>query len=95
MLAGFLVLGAWCLQTAESAAPLPSLARFVTGEPVMITAHVIREGIAQGEAPRQRVTADVETEEIVDQGAVFRSAAGIRLSLDPHLTGSDEEEDAE
>jgi len=93
VLAGFLALGAWCIQAAESAARLPSLSKFATGAPVIVTAHVIREGVLQGQPPWQRVETDVETEEIVDQGTLTRVAAGIRLTLYPHGQSAEGEED--
>jgi competence protein ComEC len=95
VLASFLVLGAWCIQAAESVPPPPSLASFLTSQPVMVTAHVIRDGILQGQPPWQRVAVDVETEKIVDdRGAATRITAGIRLAVYPHEPSSrDEEED--
>jgi competence protein ComEC len=93
VLAGFLVLGAWCLQAAESAVPSSGLSRFATGLPVVATAHVIRDGVLRGRPPFQYLTVDVESEEIDDHGTVSRITGGIRLGVGLHSEDEDESED--
>jgi competence protein ComEC len=76
--------GAFCIQI-RTIPPRPDIARFTTGDEVVITAHVIRDGILrEGGFSGMRQSVDVETEEIVlSQGKTTQLAFGLRLSLYP------------
>ncbi|MGA3210961.1 MAG: ComEC/Rec2 family competence protein, partial [Terriglobales bacterium] len=83
-LASAAALGAWCVQATKSSVHLPDISRFTDHEEVLITAHVIRDGLLRGRGHFQRQSIDVETESILANGAETEVKAGIRLSIYPH-----------
>jgi competence protein ComEC len=89
-LASIGLLGAWCLQAADSATRLPDLARFTTGQPLVITGHVIRDGVLRVRGRYHRQSVDIETEQIGTGDEATRTAAGIRISIYPHTEAEDD-----
>ena len=59
----------------------PDLSAFATGRPVLVTGHVIRDGVVRGRGRGQRESLDVETEQIIADGMTTAVTAGVRLSV--------------
>ena len=75
--------GAFCIQVRPPADIGDiSILQFTDGREVILTAHVIKEGIAHSEAfGSTRRSLDVETEQVESNGDVFPIRAGIRVSF--------------
>src|SRR5512146_1814706 len=57
--------GALAVQARDAAAELPEVARFTTGDEVIVTGHVVHDGmVRQGAFGDQRQSLDLETEQI-------------------------------
>ncbi|HTR25492.1 MAG TPA: ComEC/Rec2 family competence protein [Terriglobales bacterium] len=59
----------------------PNLNKFSDGQPVTLTAHVVREGYSRAGLFDAKTTIDVESETIENGGGVVPVRAGIRLTL--------------
>jgi competence protein ComEC len=81
-LATWFLFGALIIQIRARPAGDSRLLAIADGRPVVLTAHVIREGYAHSPGPRSvRQSVDVETEQIESEGIAWPIRAGIRLSL--------------
>ncbi|MGA9529205.1 MAG: ComEC/Rec2 family competence protein [Terriglobales bacterium] len=81
-LAAWFLFGAFLIQIRASPRDDPNFVALSDGRPVMLTAHVVREGYARANGPRSiRQSIDVETEAIESEGETYPVRAGIRLSL--------------
>ena len=90
-------LGFLAFETSELAeaagAHAANLARFTTGEEIIVTAHVIKSPPSFGPAA-ERTVVDVETESLEDDRGAASLQSGIRLSIYRH-DGNVEDEDQE
>ena len=76
------LLGAFLIQVRGQPAGDPVMAALADGRPLILTAHIIREGYAHASGPRSiRESIDVETEEITSEGKVWPVRSGVRLSI--------------
>jgi competence protein ComEC len=82
-LGAFFLVGALHIQLRGPANFNTSLQPFANGEPIEITAHVIREGRLRDVSPNEiRQTLDVETEQLItENGARIPVHAGVRLGI--------------
>jgi competence protein ComEC len=81
-LAVWFLFGAFLIQIRGRPPDDPTLLALSDGRPVILTAHVIREGYAHASGPRSiRQSIDVETETIENEGKTCPGRAGVRLSL--------------
>ncbi len=81
-LAAWFLFGAFLIQIHGRPPGDPNLLALSDGRPVVLTAHVVREGYARATGPRSiRQSIDVETEGIESEGTIRPARAGIRLSL--------------
>ena len=79
-LACLFALGAWCLQANAAPRP-PVLAEFTTGQPVVLTGHMLRDGSVRGHGRWQRESLDLATEQIEAGGVIRPVTASVRISL--------------
>jgi competence protein ComEC len=98
-LAKSLSLGSWFLlgamliqlhdQPGQAQKNADRLSELADGRPVVLTAHIIREGYAPDAYPgANRDSIDVETEEIASAGEAWAVKAGIRLTIHENRTRS-------
>ena len=81
-LAAWFLFGAFLIQVCRRAPEDRRLDEFSDGEPVVLTAHVIRAGYARAKAPGSTSRSiDVESEQIEQDRKSLPVRAGIRLSL--------------
>ena len=85
-------LGAWSLQASETGSVHPDLSPFLD-QPVVVTGHVVRDGVLHGSGKWQSQSMDIETETIEVSGATTAVTAGLRLTVYGQ-TPAPEEEDA-
>lgn len=88
-LGAFLLLGALNVQLSDASGTPPALTS-LTGREVMVTGHVVRDGILRpGAFGNLQQSVDVEVEEIADGGGVTRPEARMRLAI--YYADDDEE----
>jgi len=81
-LGAWFLLGAFLIQVRGQPQGDPRILALADGQPVTLTAHVIREGYARSaEVQSIRESVDVETERIASQGESWPVRAGVRLTI--------------
>jgi hypothetical protein len=88
-LGAWFLLGAFLIQIQIQSQPLdqpqpgaPGILTLADGRPLILTAHVMREGYARAVGPKSvRDSIEVETEQIESTGETWPVRAGVRLSI--------------
>ncbi len=80
-LGAWFLLGAFLIQIRGRPPGDSRIFVLADGQPVTITAHVMREGYARTVGPRSVQSIDVETEQIAREGRSWLIRAGVRLTI--------------
>jgi hypothetical protein len=89
--------GAFCIQVRPPAdIGNLNILQFAGGREVILTAHVIKEGIVRSESfGTTRRSLDVETEQVESNGDIFRIRAGLRVSFYSKEEDDEDSKDAD
>ncbi len=94
-LTSLVALGALAAQARSAATTLPDVARFVDGPEIVVTAHVVHEGLMREHASEERQSLDVETETISLHDTSIPLAAGLRLTIYSRDEAENDEQSAQ